>query len=104
MTPATSVVASQPLAPVVPVTTTPSWTEDGQASTTLYDKCMALASNLWWTWNPEVITLFQDIDPARWRALDHNPIALLSEFSPINCRPGPWSWCCKAGSTRHTDG
>jgi len=43
---------------------------------------MALARNLWWTWNPEVITLFQDIDPVRWRALDHNPIALLSEYTP----------------------
>ncbi len=33
-------------------------------------------------WHPEVITLFQDIDPVRWRALDHNPIAMLSEFTP----------------------
>ncbi|MBM4090351.1 MAG: glycosyltransferase family 1 protein [Planctomycetes bacterium] len=55
---------------------------------TLYDKCMALARNLSWTWSPEVITLFQDIDPIRWRALDHNPIALLSEFAPdeLNAR------------------
>jgi starch phosphorylase len=49
---------------------------------TMYEKCMALASNLWWSWQPEVINLFRDLDPIRWRQLDHNPIALLSEFTP----------------------
>ncbi len=49
---------------------------------TIYDKCVALARNLWWTWHPEVINLFRDLDPIRWRQLDHNPIALLSEFTP----------------------
>lgn len=49
---------------------------------TLYDKCVALARNLWWSWHAEVINLFRDLDPIRWRQLDHNPIALLSEFTP----------------------
>ena len=48
----------------------------------LYEKCIALASNLWWSWTPEVERLFRDLDPARWRELDHNPIALLGEFTP----------------------
>jgi len=48
----------------------------------MYDKCTALARNLWWSWQPEVINLFRDLDPIRWRQLDHNPIALLSEFTP----------------------
>ena len=48
----------------------------------LYDKCWALARNLWWTWHPEVINLFRDLDPIRWRQLDHNPVALLREFTP----------------------
>jgi starch phosphorylase len=48
----------------------------------LYDKCMALARNLWWSWQPEVTNLFRDLDPVRWRQLDHNPIALLKEFTP----------------------
>ena len=52
------------------------------AAVTMYDKCMALANNLWWSWQPEVINLFRDLDPIRWRQLDHNPIALLSEFTP----------------------
>ncbi|MEN6498538.1 MAG: alpha-glucan family phosphorylase [Thermoguttaceae bacterium] len=43
---------------------------------------MALAGNLWWSWHSEVINLFRDLDPIRWRQLDHNPIALLSEFTP----------------------
>lgn len=48
----------------------------------LYEKCQALAGNLWWSWHPEVVNLFRDLDPIRWRQLDHNPIALLKEFSP----------------------
>ena len=48
----------------------------------LYDKCMALARNLWWSWHPEVVNLFRDLDPVRWRQLDHSPIALLSEVTP----------------------
>jgi starch phosphorylase len=54
----------------------------GLTAETLYDKCVALARNLWWSWHPEVINLFRDLDPIRWRQLDHNPIALLSEFTP----------------------
>jgi starch phosphorylase len=41
-----------------------------------------LARNLWWSWHPEVVNLFRELDPVRWRQLDHNPIALLSEMSP----------------------
>jgi glycogen phosphorylase len=48
----------------------------------LYEKLTALANNLWWSWQPECDQLFRDIDPIRWRQLDHNPIALLNEFSP----------------------
>ena len=48
----------------------------------VYHKCMAIARNMWWSWHPEVVHLFRDIDPVRWRELDHNPIALLREFTP----------------------
>jgi starch phosphorylase len=54
----------------------------GLTAASLYEKCMALARNLWWSWHPEVINLFRDLDPIRWRQLDHNPIALLKEFTP----------------------
>jgi len=37
-----------------------------------------LASNLWWTWEPEVIGIFRDLDPDLWRQVNHNPVALLA--------------------------
>ena len=54
-----------------PLTAAQPSPEPVPAEKTLYAKCVALARNLWWAWHPEVITLFQDIDPIRWRALDH---------------------------------
>ena len=48
----------------------------------LYGKLMGLAQNLWWSWHPECDQLFRDIDPIRWRQLDHNPVALLREMTP----------------------
>ena len=57
-------------------------TSSSMSAEALYNKCLALAHNLWWTWHPDVINLFRDLDPIRWRQLDHNPIALLREFTP----------------------
>ncbi|MCH2117468.1 MAG: alpha-glucan family phosphorylase [Pirellulales bacterium] len=57
-----------------------NWTEITPRA--LYDKCFTLAHNLWWSWHPEVVSLFRDLDPVKWRKLDHNPIALLSEMTP----------------------
>lgn len=54
----------------------------GVTAQTLYEKCSTLAHNLWWSWHPDVVNLFRDLDPIRWRQLDHNPIALLAEFTP----------------------
>ncbi len=65
-----------------PASTPPRRSAVGVGSATPYDKCLALANNLWWSWQPEVVNLFRDLDPIRWRQLDHNPIALLSEFTP----------------------
>ena len=53
----------------------------GQADD-LYGKLSALASNLWWSWHPECDQIFRDMDPIRWRQLDHNPVALLREMTP----------------------
>ena len=62
-----------------------------------------LARNLWWTWQPEVLGLFRELDPAAWRQLDHNPIALLAG-APAGARSSaaPPSWRCTAGSTTPT--
>ena len=44
------------------------------------ERLWSLARNLWWGWDQESVTLFLDLDPARWRQLNHNPVALLSEI------------------------
>lgn len=48
----------------------------------IYQKLWSLATNLWWSWHPECDQLFREIDPIRWRQLDHNPVALLREMTP----------------------
>src|SRR5947208_1960912 len=49
---------------------------------TLHEKTRELASNLWWSWQPEVTNIFREIDPVRWSELDHNPVLLLDEYPP----------------------
>ena len=46
-----------------------------------HQKLWTLARNLWWSWDDETTSIFRALDPARWRELDHNPIALLQEMS-----------------------
>src|SRR6202158_820708 len=44
------------------------------------ERLWALARNLWWCWDHDTSSLFRDLDPVRWRQLNHNPVALLSEI------------------------
>ncbi len=44
------------------------------------ERLWALARNLWWSWDPDCVALFRDLDPIRWRQLNQNPISLLSEI------------------------
>ena len=44
------------------------------------ERLWALARNVWWSWDPDCIALFRDLNPTRWRKLNQNPIALLSEM------------------------
>ncbi len=44
------------------------------------DKLRELARNLWWTWQPNVIALFRELDPALWRKVDHNPVEFLKRL------------------------
>ena len=46
----------------------------------LVDKLRELARNLWWTWQPNVVSLFRELDPALWRMTDHNPIDFLKRI------------------------
>lgn len=45
-----------------------------------HQKLRALAENLWWSWDHDTTTLFRELDPVLWRALDRNPIALLKQI------------------------
>jgi glycogen phosphorylase len=44
------------------------------------ERLWALARNLWWSWDHDSSSLFRDLDPIRWRQLNHNPVALLAEI------------------------
>ena len=41
-----------------------------------------LARNLYWTWHPHTVDVFRDLDYALWREVNHNPVELLSRFTP----------------------
>lgn len=44
------------------------------------DKLRELARNLWWCWQPNVVSLFRELDPQLWRSVDHNPIEFLKRL------------------------
>src|SRR5205814_3381435 len=44
------------------------------------ERLWSLARNLWWSWYSDSTSLFRDLDPLRWRQLNHNPISLLTEI------------------------
>jgi glycogen phosphorylase len=44
------------------------------------ERLWSLARNLWWSWDQESSGLFLDLDPVRWRQLNHNPISVLGEI------------------------
>src|SRR5208282_24412 len=44
------------------------------------EKLWELARNVWWCWDNECVSLFRDLNPARWRQLNQNPITLLNEM------------------------
>jgi glycogen phosphorylase len=44
------------------------------------ERLYSLARNLWWSWDHDSTSLFLDLDPSRWRHLNHNPISLLGQI------------------------
>ncbi|MGD0941786.1 MAG: alpha-glucan family phosphorylase [Terracidiphilus sp.] len=44
------------------------------------ERLWALARNVWWSWDPDCVSLFRDLNPTRWRQLNQNPIAMLNEM------------------------
>ena len=43
-----------------------------------------LAYNLWWSWNPEALRLYQHIDPVLWERVGHNPVRFLQQVARKN--------------------
>ncbi len=56
---------------------------------TTRDKLEALAANLWWSWHPEALRLFEQLNPEAFRVSHHNPLAALRAADPavLNDRP-----------------
>jgi starch phosphorylase len=44
------------------------------------ERLWSLARNLWWSWDHDSTTLFRDLDPVRFKQLNQNPVAMLSEI------------------------
>ncbi len=47
---------------------------------TIHQKLSELAGNLWWSWQPEITSIFREIDSQLWTDVSHNPILLLREY------------------------
>jgi starch phosphorylase len=45
------------------------------------ERLWSLARNLWWSWDQDSHSVFLDLNPTRWKSLNHNPVALLSEMA-----------------------
>ena len=50
--------------------------------TTIHEKLTEITGNLWWSWQPEVTSIFREINPVLWSELAHNPVLLLREYTP----------------------
>ncbi len=49
---------------------------------TTQEKLEALVSNLWWTWRPDALALFESLNPEVFRASANNPVAALRAADP----------------------
>ncbi|HLX09526.1 MAG TPA: alpha-glucan family phosphorylase [Thermoanaerobaculia bacterium] len=43
-------------------------------------KLRELSRNLWWSWQPDIRAIFRELSPEIWRAVYHNPVALLGRL------------------------
>ena len=69
------VTAGMQLAPIVSEARTL-----GQFVAPAHQRLAALAQNLCWSWDSDTVSLFRQLDPALWREVDNNPIALLQRI------------------------
>lgn len=52
----------------------------GHFVATAHQRLIALAQNLWWSWDDETTALFRELDPVLWREFGSNPVALLQHI------------------------
>ncbi len=50
------------------------------------EKLEDLASNLWFSWNPDVRDLFREIDVDLWRQVNRNPVEFLQSVDPFKIK------------------
>jgi starch phosphorylase len=65
----------------------PDHTAHGTARDPLFADLLALANDLWWTGRPAAHDLWPRLDPVRWEALNHNPLAMLREGALAHASP-----------------
>src|SRR5262252_2833085 len=44
------------------------------------ERLWSLARNLWWSWDHDSAGLFYELDPVRFKQLNHNPVSMLGEI------------------------
>ena len=49
-------------------------------------KLNSLAKNYWFCWNPEALELFKELNSAKWKASNSNPILLLNSMQEKTIR------------------
>ena len=60
----------------------------GQFVAPAHQRLVALAQNLWWSWDPDTTSLFRELDPVLWRTLNNNPVAMLQQIPVTSSRNG----------------
>ncbi|MEM6335699.1 MAG: alpha-glucan family phosphorylase, partial [Bacteroidota bacterium] len=51
-------------------------------SLTVREQLTELAGNIWWSWQPDVLALFEELNPAVFAASNNNPLQALAQPSP----------------------
>jgi len=53
---------------------------------TITRRLFGLTQNLWWSWNPRAQAIFRKLSPGIWDATNHNPVAVLGQFSEVELK------------------
>jgi starch phosphorylase len=64
------------------------------------DRLRELARNLYWTWHPELIEIFRDLDPDLFRETNHNPVEFLSRLESEGLQERAWELALEARISR----